>query len=706
VALDPSTTTLALAIWPRLLIAFGLLAFGFTRARAALGRRLAGATWDVLALGAVTEVAGTVVASAMALALVGHLRDWSWALLVAVVFAVIGRAHHREAPLHPPTPASGPAPSLPFLAVVWGAVLGRMLFSLRNPPADWDSFHYHLPMVAHWIQTATLGAPLRDPPVFGLYFPGNGEILQMWVGWAAHRDTLMPWASALALGLLALAVRRLALLAGARAPVAEGVGVAVGLTPGLLQLTLGTRIDALVALWFAVALLFGVRARRGDPGPQVAIMMIALGLLAGSKGNGPAYAALVLLVAITGHGAVARMRSMVGHPVHLAIALVTGGFWMARNAWMAGNPMFPAELKLGPWTFPGLMSTVDQFHTSQVMIWIEGFTGHNTPLKLWNFYGMAVGLLVPGLALWLATRGRDRGALLTPAPRDGQRTMLLIALACLTLYLFGPFSGSYEPSVGDRAPRLNLDNLRLVAPTLVAFAPLAAAGLSQAPLSGLVGTVIAALALVMLRRMAGHLVPGMVVVALALLAQRRWPYARWPRALRVAAPLALATAVTALVAVVEPGRERVFERGWDDYATRIHNLSSARLREVRALAGDGPVAVTGVDSWWGYYGRDFSGQPLYVPVVRKLRRRGEPWDFKPEARAAADRARWLANLERSGARVLVVGSPGEWCRERYVEGDWADADTARFTPVAGEWCDTVFVVRATGAASAPRAGDR
>src|SRR5213075_1988531 len=91
-------------------------------------------------------------------------------------------------------PARGvtPAPSPVFVIAIVGLAIGRAMFGLRNPPADIDTLVYHLPMVAFWFQSGSLGAPLTFPPSIGTYFPGNGELLQLWTVFALHRETLMP----------------------------------------------------------------------------------------------------------------------------------------------------------------------------------------------------------------------------------------------------------------------------------------------------------------------------------------------------------------------------------------------------------------------------------------------------------------------------------------------------------------------------------
>ncbi len=335
-------------------------------------------------------------------------------------------------------------------------------------------------------------------------------------------------------------------------------------------------------------------------------------------------------------------------------------------------------------------------------MWLEGYAGHTTPHKLWGFYGAALAAGLLGVPLWMAARGRERGGLAATAPRDGGRTIFLVAIACMLLYLLGPFSGAYAPAMNGNAPRLNLDNLRLAVPTFVAFAPLAAAGLSRLPLPSLIAGALGLLSLFLLRRMAGHVVPGMLVAALLMMMTHVLARRRWSLALRALGLLLVTGALALVVAKVDRGRERVFAAVWDGYARRIHNLSYADVQQVRRLADGRPIAVTGVDSWWGYYGRDFSGHPVYVPVGRPWSEAASAWEFHPDYRDQADRGRWAENLVRSGAAVVVVGSPGERCSVAYVESAWCRVGGAHFHPFISEWCDTAYEVRGFPGAAAER----
>jgi hypothetical protein len=695
---------LVLSVSLRLLVSAAVLAWGWVCSRAAARRMLGARPWDLEVLAATTLLTTVITASGIVLGACGLLRDWTWALGATAGFALLRAASGRGAPASAVAPApagaggavepfgnGAPRPSSVFVVVVLGTVLARLAFGVRNPPADWDSVYYHLPMIAHWLQSGTLDVAARDPAVFGSYFPGNGELLGLWAVWSTGLDTLVGWPGTLALGLLALAVRRGGLLLGAARPVAEGVAIVLVLAPGLVQLTLGVRVDQLVALWLGVALVAALRLRREGARGDAAFLLLAVGLLSGTKSTGPALAGLMVFVALLGPGAGARARALLTRRAALLAVLVVAGFWYARNALATGNPEFPASVRLGPWALPGLLDQELMRRTAQVFVWLEGWPGHTTARNLWRFFGPALPALALGLGFAIPA--------LVRRPPPGARMLATVSAVAALLFLFGPFSGAYWPAEGGRAPRLNLDNLRLLLPALMAAAPLAAVGLSRLGMPRAVGAALVVVALAGLVRYMTHLVPGLALAALPLLAYR--PLARWGgasllarRPLLAAVPLAMVMVALALAVVrVEARRERVTDEVWDCFAKDIHNVDARLARALRIRAGGRPIACAGLDSWWAFYGRAFRGRPVYVPVAPP-RARAPGWEPAAAARARADRAAWLAALERSGAAFVVVGSPGGDCTEHYVEGDWCAADTARFEPVARRRCARVFRVRA------------
>lgn len=616
---------------------------------------------------------------------------WAAALLVAA-WAL------PRIPIAVPCSASGnptlfPPASAWFLVATLGLALGRLLFSLRNPPADWDSLNYHLPMVAHWIVSGTLGVPLRHPPAFGAYYPGSSEILQAFTALVLRRETLMTLPSIASLPLLALAVRRLALRAGARPLAAEVAAVALVATECAVRLTLGTRIDLSLALWAALTMVFLLEAVRSRSAGALALALLAGGLFAGSKASAPPV--LVLMVVVFALGRWRDLAALLtAQRASIPAALVLGAYWYVRNLIATGNPLFPLRLAFGPLRLPGVDDGIDLARTTQIAVWREGYGGHLTPPHFVSNFGIVVLILaLVGLVFWVAqlpaSGKRDAGT------RDIAFRLSLFALATFALFLASPFSGAYVQARNGGPPGLNLDNLRYLFPTLVAAT---AAGAAAIP-TGLTGTAIALIlalgVLPPLRPFAGHLVPGVIGAAVLMIAWRRFGVQRSAAsAPAFAVVFVVAAGIGLAAAVVEQSRDRVCDIVWDGYLPRIHNLSAENVQRVREASAGARFSVVGMHALADYYGRDFSGRPVYVPLDRPWHEAASSWRFVPDARGAPDRRRWLENLRQSGARLVVIGMDSASAAGT-PEWDWCAADTVAFTPFVLGGTDRAYRVHLT-----------
>jgi len=582
-----------------------------------------------------------------------------------------------------------PAPSRPFLAACLAIGFGRLLFALRNPPADWDSIHYHLPMVAHWIVTGTTGAPLRDPPPFGAYFPGASELLQAFAALILRRETLMTWPTVAALPLIALGVRRLALRAGAAAAAAEVCALALVASECVMRLTLGTRIDVPLALWAALTALFLLEALRARAAGLMALALLAAGLFVGSKTNAPFLLALLGLALSAGR--VDTLRALaVRQRAGLALGLFVGGYWYARNFWITGNPLFPAPISLGPLRLAGIENGIDLLRTTQVAQWLEGYSGHLTWGRLLANFGFAVPFLAiaGGLAVFrLLRQGSSAGAI--GDPREGAR-LSAFALSGFALFLVSPFSGACAQAGPGTPPLLNLDNLRLLLPALIAAVPAGAALFPRSATGrALIGLTVA-LMLLTLRPFLGHLVPGLVAAMVAVLAPS--PARRLVARHAFAALLVVAAGVGVTAAAVDPVRERISDQIWDGYLQNEDNLTAAEVRRVREASAGAPFAVTGMNAWAAYYGRDFSGRPHYMPLDRPWQESSFAWSFRPDPRRDADRGRWLRNLEAAGVACVVVRVDPE-AIARTPEWSWCLTDRRNFEPITGGRNDRAWRIR-------------
>ena len=716
---------------PRLLASGLVTGLAGVAASRWVSRRGIDAPSDVRLCATVIVVSTLIVATGIALGAIGVLHDWTWALAVsAVSIALIlsrRRAERATTPAIEPwgeiTSSTGSRPeehpSFLFTVAVLGILIGRAVYGLRNPPSDIDSLHYHLPMVGNWIATAGLGLPLREPPAASECYPGNGQLLQLWAAWSTGRETLMPWPGIVAIGVLALALRRLALDLGARPAGAEAGALSLSCAVGVLQLTFGMRIDNMLAAGFAGGLVHALRWRKlGRPFDRD-VMLLSLGFVAGLKGTAPAHALLVASVAVSVRGVARRVRALLRPDLPLSVAIVCGGFWVVRNAVAAGNPLYPAQLRVGPWTLPGVLSREFLNGTMQLEVWRQGFAGNLTPPNLWDFYGVGNVVVVVGLIAWAvsaATRGRATPGTATRATpsRSGEAGggagsdapgfvvdaaaaphMIVLAVVCLGLFLVSPYSGAFWPAVGGRPPRFAMDNVRYLWPGFIAAFPVAALGLSRLPLPRVWAAAIATVSLALLFRMVGHLLPGFALAALLVGATwvlRRFDSSR-ARLARVVTGALACMALAAAVAWVDPLRERLNDKIWDARHAGGAGLSAASFRAVRRLAHHRSIALVGpVDARWMCYGRDFTGRPTYLPVAIEWQRDPPRFALRHDDRKHADPTRWLTNVDRSSAAAVVIGTM-DTCRTLPVEQRWCASDAGRFAPIAQTPCACAYGIR-------------
>jgi hypothetical protein len=669
----------------RFAVSCAILAYGWACARRAVRARLGEAPWDIVALGAATLFALAITVPALLLGGFGWLNDvtWSLAALGAFTLLTLAPTTRDRVPARP-----GPAPSPPFSVALGGFLLGRTVFSMRNPPADWDSYHYHLPMIAEWMRTGHLGVPMHVPPPFGQYFPGNGELLETWMAWSTGRDTLVTWVGLAGLGLMALATRRLALLAGARAAIAESVALLVAAGPGVAQLTLGAKVDHLLAAWFAIGLVFATRYRAHRTGADLGLALCAVALLPGVKTTGPVYAAMVLAVALATSDWPERVAELPRHAGSLLAIVFAGGWWYVRNAMDTGNPLFPAGTVLGRLKLPGLLEQETLRRTLQLVVWLEGHAGHLTIPNVLKWFGPGAVAIALGCVLWPALKPSAIGG-----PTLGRRraTMFaLLSMACAAFFLVTPFSGLYLPAVHGEPERVNLDNLRLLLPSLVLAAPVAAAGLSALGGEPIVAAVLVLVWIAGLGIRVAHVLPGIVVAGLlawaADVTRRSGPLRTLARAATAAG---FVLGISLAVASVDGLRERGEANAWNGFLARIQNMRWETLRDLRRQSDRHVVAIVGPASWWGLYGRDFKGRPRYVPVASPWSETDRPGRLLPERRDHPDHELWLANLRASGARFIVVSGLGDSC-DVIPEQAWCRDDTARFVPVATARCAVAY----------------
>lgn len=392
--------------------------------------------------------AALICGATLALGLAGFLSRGPLALVTAGLLA-LAFAVRRFAP-------TITVQTLPLWPLAFGLPLALLqtLAVWPLPPTDWDAMTYHVFLPARWLEA---GALVSVPMVFGdenpAFAPQNGELIYAWWMGLVSGDTGVVGLQAAALLLLASAVYLLARRFGA-GPLAAGLAVAAlpWLEP-IQRWTFSANVDLFMTAFFvAAAALLLAGARRSD----LLFGGLALGLAIGTK--------TVALPLAAGLAALEAPRLLAAPRRDLLLfaggAASTGSFWLLRNLYQYGNPLFPLDITLGSWRpLPGMFGTeamrLSVLHLASFSSWLNG---------LRQDWGSQTCVFV--LAGWAGL------ALATPSEGREQRwpPLRLAALAvgwALFVWKVVPFNAQYRfllPSLALAAPGWALLLERLARP--------------------------------------------------------------------------------------------------------------------------------------------------------------------------------------------------------------------------------------------------
>jgi hypothetical protein len=313
------------------------------------------------------------------------------------------------------------------LLAAWGA---WTVHALRNGMDSIDTRWYHMPAAGGFRQTGSLTAVHHlDTLNLTAFYPFTSEVLHAFAAMLIGSDVLSP---VLNLGWLALA-----LLAGwcigtqfGVAPVTMMATIALVGTPTMITTQAGAALTDIVGLSLflsAVAVVIGSGARaRWTLGP-VLVAGLAAGLAIGVKWTFvPVVGALTIgVVAVARRGL--RLASA---DVWSCGVVLTGAFWYLRNLVVAGNPIPPLEVEIGPLALPSppqriVTSSVSDFLLRGdvwTRLFVPGF-GDAFGGMWWAFVGLAIAGMVAAVAL---------------GPGRVPRMLGLVAIAALVAYLVQP----------------------------------------------------------------------------------------------------------------------------------------------------------------------------------------------------------------------------------------------------------------------------
>lgn len=333
---------------------------------------------------------------------------------------------------------------------LWGAAggvaVGWIAFFLRYPALGEDSISYHLPSVAHWVNSGR---------------PGTVDAFNYWLphgNYPQTNEAFLTWASGIARSFVPVALwtpATFALLAAAgwvglralgvpRLVRATGV-VALCASPLVVQQLFGPNTDLPALAWLVSTAALVALARERPI--LLAPALLAGALAVGTKTTMAPLGAVVLAAGLWSQRAALRPLA---RPLALATlaGLVVGGTWYVRNLIGRGSPLWP--LVDVPWGDPA-PPLVDQLDTR--FIERPGRTLENRVDDYLNVIAGGLVLFAGALAAPLLARSR---AVLAGAAATG---------LALVAWLFAPFTG-----VGD-APELEhvaLSTTRYLLPPMAA----------------------------------------------------------------------------------------------------------------------------------------------------------------------------------------------------------------------------------------------
>lgn len=369
------------------------------------------------------------------------------ATVACVVAIAVGRrrsrSSERDASLRDDEPRI--ARRLGRVFIVSGVIATAAITGLcvAVPIMAYDALAYRLPAAAGWLDAGRVAWLATDDPVRNGY-PLGLEAVGALVT-AAIGSTALDAAVAIALVLAgALAIRALARACGARpwlASAASGIYLLVPINllnapSGYVDAAFGGAVVALVALGALWS---------GGAAPRTALAAgtgMAAALVLAIKGTGLAFV-VVVLVALAWR--LWRRRTGRAHDVALAGVLGASGlFWILRNMWHTGNPVFPVQVSVaGQVLFAGtgsLAEVLDYAHNRPpalsalpevariALTWLQ-VRGPATGFDdRWAGLGWAWPLVaVPAIIAYAV------GALRTRGRRDDVSFALLVTTICFAL---------------------------------------------------------------------------------------------------------------------------------------------------------------------------------------------------------------------------------------------------------------------------------
>lgn len=336
------------------------------------------------------------------------------------------------------------------LTVLMGLRFFNTLFMI---PLDMDVVGYHLPFVVEWIQTGSLRNIFYSAFAGPIgYYPSNYELLDLWVMLPFRNDFLVNFVNFPVLFLLGCAVyHNMRLLNIHRTIALTSTGLLLYM-PVVLRQTGTALVDLFFATMFALSLYFLQEIwRKKSQGaaktwPDILLFSLSLGLFTGTKYLGVMMAPPLMVLFITLLLKYRKKWSNVAKECAILFAgfMSTGSFFYIRNWLNSGNPVFPAEVKLGNWIiFEGYNGIKNRLFSSTLTGNIPDFS---IVKKLiydyflhthWQIFMIGAAVFAMIIFMVVLAMKKNKNS------KDLAIASLLLVNACLYFYLYALSPNSY-----------------------------------------------------------------------------------------------------------------------------------------------------------------------------------------------------------------------------------------------------------------------
>ncbi len=297
----------------------------------------------------------------------------------------------------PRQPSAGPSARSPAMTLLLMTIALSCIVSLTLigigcwvlPPFAWDEIWYHLTPMATWYQEEAIrqlpeavlwqgyDPVVVDPNQLALDFshayawanvyPLNAELSALWTMVLAQSDLISETAQLPYVLLGAMATSGLGRLVGAGRQGATTIALLFLLTPTVLIHLRVAYVDAAFGAMVTTSLYLLLRWQKQRSRGYALLFGLAVGLMAGIKSTGLAFAVIYLLAALV-HGLwQVRRTTLTGKELFWQAliagmaAIGVGAFWYLRTWWYYGNPIYPIEISFLGVTLPGIGSVNDLF---------------------------------------------------------------------------------------------------------------------------------------------------------------------------------------------------------------------------------------------------------------------------------------------------------------------------------------------------------